>query len=381
MRSRFRFHSPTLAPVPTSQQFLIPPFERFRFTLGFILATGLGWFCIWLVLRSSVQDPLMPAQAIQRGLGSALVTGLVSGLVVSAMQWWVLRRYLADWLWILTGATGYVLLTVSLEASWGWIGVLTTAPPVVDFFETLSPAWVVVASGGLRVLLATVCAFWLGLTQWLFLRRYTRSNLWWLGVPAIAVLLSSSFAVLSVLLLSAGVRLPLETNVLAAGILGTTQAISLCALKKQSVNLALPDHNSLLRAAPEILDYDLVQSLARQLQFRLNNAWTTEHLNVDSLIYLVGVTQTGAIAAFCPINYPAIEQLHEIPLPALTQADEPKHRGQTEPLARFEVTFLPSGSLQIHAWRGVPLFSVAVSMLTLVLTSSAIVAFSIGLTR
>jgi hypothetical protein len=345
--------------------------------LGFILATGLGWFLVWFLLRS-VQDPLMPAQAIQRGLVSALVTGLVSGLVVSALQWLVLRRYLADWLWILTSTTGYVLLTVTLEAAWNNIGILTTAPPVVDFFEGLSPALVVFAASGLRVILTAISAFWLGLTQWLFLRQYTRSSWWWLGVPSISVLLSSSFAVLSVLLLSAGVKLPLEINVLAAGILGTTQAISLCTLKKRTVNLALPDHNSPLVAAPEILDYNLVQSLARQLQFRLNKAWTTEHLNVDSLIYLVGVTQDGAIAAYSPINYPAIEQLHEIPLPELTHADQPKHRDRSEPLARFEVTFLPSGSLQIHAWRGVPLLWVAMSMLMIVLSSSAIAAFSFG---
>lgn len=380
MRSRPNSHSPLFAPFPTSQQFLIPPFERFRFTVGFVLATGFGWFLIWLVLRS-VQDPLMPAQAMQRGVVSALITGLVSGLVVSAMQWLVLRRYLADWLWILTGTTGFVLLTVSLEVCWAWIGVVTMAPPVVDLFEQLSPTMVVFSSGGLRVLLTTVCALWLGLTQWLFLRQYTRSNLWWLVVPSIAVLLSSSFAVLSVLLLSAGFRLPLEINVLAAGILGTTQAISLCALKKKTVSLTLPDHNSLLLNAPEIVDYNLVQSLARQLQFRLNNAWTTEHLNVDSLIYLVGVTQTGAIAAYSPVNYPAVEQLHEIPLPELTHADQPKHQSKAEPLARFEVTFLPSGSLQINAWCGVPLKWVAVSMLGVVLSCSAIVAFSIGLIR
>lgn len=375
------FSSPNpAASVPASQQFLIPPFERFQFTLGFTLATGCGWFLIWLVLRS-VQDPLMPAQAMQRGLLAALVTGLVSGLVVSAMQWLVLRRYLADWLWIVTGTTGYVLLTVSLEAVWEWISIMTTAPPVVEVFEQLSPAWVVFASGGLRVLLTSLCALGLGLAQWLFLRQYTRANFWWLLVPSIAALLSSSFAVLSILLLSAGVRLPLEINVLAAGILGTTQAIAFCMLKKRTVHLTLPDHNSPLLSAPEILDYDLVQSLARQLQFRLNRAWTTEHLNVESLIYLVGVTQTGAIAAYSPINYPAVEQLHEIPLPELTHADQPRRYSNGEPLARFEVTFLPSGSLQIHAWRGVPLVWVAVSMLLGVLSSSAIVAFSIGLNR
>jgi len=368
---RSPFHSAQLAPYPASQQFLVPPFARVRFAIAFILATGFGWFLIWFVLRS-VQDPLMPAQAIQRGLGAALVTGLVSGLMVSTMQWLVLRRYLADRLWILTGVVGYILLTVTLEACWQRIGIITTNRQVTELFEELPASTVVVVASSLRVLLTTLCALWLGLTQWLFLRRHTRSNLWWLIVPSIAVLLSSSFAILSILLLSAGVKLPLEINVLAAGILGTTQAIALCALRRKTVKLPLEDTTSPLIVAPELLDYNLIRALSRQLQQRLNTAWTSEHLNDESLIYLVGVTQTGAIAAYTPVNAPAVEQMHEIPLPQLAIADQPKHTSQTEPLARFEVTFLPSGSLQILAWRGVPLRWVALSMMLIVLATSAI---------
>lgn len=372
--------SPSNQPIliPTSQQFLIPPYARFQFTIGFTLATGFGWFLIWLILRP-VQDPLMPPLAVQRGLVSALVTGLVAGLIVSATQWLVLRRYLTHWLWIVAGTSGYVLFTISLELLWNSIGALTNTPLVTDLFEEFSPAMVVFAAGGIRVALTTVCAIWLGFSQWLFLRQYTRSNIWWLVVPSIAVLLASSFASLSVLLLWAGVKLPLEINVLAAGILGTTQALGLCKLKKRTVNLMVQDENSPLLKAPEILDYNLVQTLAQQLHRRLNTAWTTEHLNDESLAYLVGVTRAGAIATFAPINSPAVEQLHEIPLPELTYADRLHQSPTTEPLARFEVTFLPSGSLQVNAWCGVPLKRVATSMLIAVFSSSAITAFSIGL--
>ncbi|EKQ69264.1 hypothetical protein OsccyDRAFT_1889 [Leptolyngbyaceae cyanobacterium JSC-12] len=375
MRSPLNSSSDSLALLPASQQFLIPPFERVRFTVLFILATGFGWFLIWFGLRS-VQDPLMPARAIERGVLSAVITGFVFGVVVSAMQWLVLRRYLAHWRWILAGTVGYVLLTVTLEVGWGWIGVVTNSQAVVHWFQQLSPAAVVFAAGGLRVCLTALCAAWLGMTQWLFLRQYTRSNFWWVGVPSIAVLLSSSFTFLSVLLLTAGVRLPLATNVLAAGILGTTQAIAFCALKKKTVDVPLGDCTSPLVVAPEILDYGLVKTLARQLQRRLNMAWTSEHLNDDALTYLVGVTQNGAIAAYTPLNSPAVEQLEEIPLPKLTNADQAKRTSSTEPLARFEVIFLPSGSLQVNAWLGIPLTWIAVSMMTAVLILSAIAAYS-----
>ena len=154
---------------------------------------------------------------------------------------------------------------------------------------------------------------------------------------------------------------------------------TICNLKKRLVNVTLREHDSPLLVAPEIVDYGLVHALAEQLQHRLNSAWTTEHLNDDSLTYLVGVTQTGAIAAYSPINLPAVEQVHEIPLPALTDADRLRRQDAIEPLAHFEVTFLPSGSLQINAWCGVPLMKVAWSMLIATLSLSAIVSVSIGL--
>jgi len=370
--------SKLVAPFPTSQQFLIPPFARFQFTIAFTLATGVGWFLIWLVLRSG-QDPLMPPLAVQKGVGAALIAGLVSGLVVSTMQWLVLRRYLRSPGWIVAGTIGYVFLTITLEKSWQAIGLITNAPSVTEVFEAVSPAIVILAAAGMRAFLTALSATGLGFTQWLFLRPYTRSNLWWFFIPSLSVLLSSSFAFLSVLLLWAGVKLPLEVNVLAAGILGSTQAIAICNLKKRTVSVTLREHNSPLLIAPEILDYGLVHTLAQQLQRRLNSAWTTEHLNDDSLTYLVGVTQTGAIAAYSPINLPAVEQVNEIPLPELTSADRLRRQAFIEPLARFEVTFLPSGSLQINAWCGVPLMKVAWSMLIATLSLSAIASVSIGL--
>ena len=324
-----------------------------------------------------MQDPLMPPLAIQRGLISALVTGFVSGIMVSTTQWLVLKRYLPQRGWLLAGTLGYTLLTVSLEISWGWIGGLTTSEWVAEWFEQVAPAVVVFASSGLWVLITACCALWLGLAQWLFLRPFTRSNWWWMIVPAIAVFCAASFAVLSVLLLSAGVKLPLEINVLAAGILGLTQAIGLCSLKKRKVSLTIEDDESPLLLAPEIWNYPLVQTLAQQLHYRLNMAWTTEHLNDDRLSYLVGVTATGAIAAYTPMNRPALEQLHEIPLPELILADRDKHQ-HTDPLARFEVTFLPSGSLHVLSWCGVPLPRVTLSMLTAIFGLSAIVALYTG---
>lgn len=369
MRSPILLTPPSVVHTP-AQQLLIPPFERSRFTILFVLATGLGWFLISLVLHS-VQSPL---RLDQQGLLEAFVTGLISGLMVSACQWLVLRRYLPDWLWILASTTGYVLLTLTLESWWGWFGQMLSQPPVTEWVNKLPAATVPIASALLRSLLAAVSALWLGLTQWLFLRHYTRSNHWWIGIPSLAVLLSAALATLNVWLPASPLNLALDSNVLGAGILGITQAIGFCALYKQARPERLEVPPSPVAQAPEMLNYSQVQSLKKQLHQQLNQAWTSEHLNEEVLTYRVGVMESGAIVGYTPINPPAIEQVSQTPLPSLTVPEAYSMHGKQPSVARFEVSFLPSGRLRIQSWRGVPLLWVAIEMLVLVVAGSAIAA-------
>jgi hypothetical protein len=368
-RSPIPLTPPSVIQSPT-QQLLIPPFERSRFTVHFVVATGLGWFLISLVLHS-VQAPL---GLNQQGLLGAFVTGLVSGLMVSTCQWLVLRRHLPDWLWILASTTGYVLLTLMLESWWGWFGQLLNYPLVADWVSDVPATTMAIASAMIRTLIAAVSALWLGLTQWLFLRQYTRSNRWWIGLPSLAVLLSATLASLNLLLPTAALNLALDANVLGAGILGITQAIGFCALYKQARPERLEIPASPVALAPELLNYNQVKSLKKRLNQQLNQSWTTEHLNEEVLTYRVGVTENGAIVGYTPINLPAIEQVHQTPLPSLTVPEAYAVNGKRPPVARFEVSFLPSGRLQIRSWRGSPLVWVAAEMLILVVVGSAIAA-------
>jgi hypothetical protein len=284
----------------------------------------------------------------------------------------VLQSYLSDWLWILAGATGYVLLTFSLETWWGWVGQILTWPEVITLVNKFSPMAMPLVSGILRMVLTMFCSLWLGLAQWVVLRQYVRSSGWWIWVPSIAVLISSIFAACNTLLPHLGIYLPLETNVLGAGILGLTQAIAFCTLRK---NNQLVSHGNLFPNIPEILDYGKLQSLAKQLHRQLKQSWIIKHPYPVSLTYQVAVTDRGAIAAYQPVNQPAVEQINHTPLPDLTvpESGQPIN-GKPPALARFEVTFLPSGNLQIQAWRGVPLVWIAIGMLIMVLAISAIAA-------
>ena len=359
--------SPAMPSIPQTQsQHLIPPFERIQFTGLFVLATGVGWFLIWLILRS-VQDPTLVNYLEEKGLLSALVTGFVSGIVVSATQWLVLRRYLPDWLWILAGATGYVLLTTTLEAWWGWIGYALTLPEMVALAERVPPQTMVILTGLIRTVLAALCSIWLGVAQWLVLRQYTRSSRWWIGVPSIAVIVSALFTAFSAGLVLLNINFPLDLNVLSAGILGITQAIALCALQRNSSTAPIT-------SASEV-GYNQAKQLGKRLHQHLSDAWTGEHLNQDALNYLVAVTETGAIATYKPINQAAIDQVQQTPLPKLIIPEvlNPEN-GIAPTLTQFDVTFLPSGKLQVRSWNGVPLLWITAGMLTVILAASAIAA-------
>ncbi len=347
---------------------LIPPFERIQFTGLFVLATGVGWFLIGLTLRS-VQDPTWVNYLEGKGLLSALVTGFVSGIVVSATQWLVLRRYLPDWLWILAGATGYVLLITTLEAWWGWIGQAMTLPEVNALAEKVLPQAMVMLTGFTRSVLAAICSIWLGLAQWLLLRQYTRSSRWWIGVPSIAVITSALFTALSAGLALLNVNVPLDVNVLGAGVLGSIQAIALCALQRRDSNHTVP------LLTPSGVSYNRARQLGKRLHQHLSDAWTSEHLNQESLHYRVAVTETGAIAAYQPMNQPATHQVQQTPLPKLVIPEvlNPDN-GIVPTLAQFDVAFLPSGKLQVRPWNGVPLLWITAGMLTLILAASAIAA-------
>jgi hypothetical protein len=370
--------SPTLLPTPApSQQFLIPPADRLRFAVSFVLATGFGWALVALLLHS-IHDPLLRTYIAEQGLLASFVTGFVSGVIVSATQWLVLRRYLPDWLWILASAAGYVLLTTTLESWWGWIVFVLGWNPVATWLNDLSPWTMPLLSGGLRTAITAICAVWLGAAQWLLIRQYTRSSSWWIGVPAIAVLLSAGIMGGCALLPLVHVILPLEPSILGAGILGTTQAIAACLLWKKTSAVMAGDHRNPLVMAPEILAYGQVQTLAQELHRQLNQSWTHQQAYSEPLTYLVGVTDGGAIAAYRPISQAAFGQVAQTPLPNMVIPELVKQaNGNVQPLARFNVSFLPSGGLTIHPWRGIPILWLSGGLLTAIVVLSATVAYLI----
>lgn len=363
-------------PLPShfSRRFLIQPWERVQFALRFVLATGIGWLTVAIVLRP-LQNPELPALWQEGGVLGTFVSGFVSGTIVGATQWFVLRRYIPDWLWILANTTGYV---VAMTTLWAWrelINHLINRAEPFTWLAGFPPQTTVIVLSGLGMLLTVLCTIWLGLAQWLVLRQYARPSWGWLFVPAIAVVVSSSCFLLQLGLNASGKIIPLDMTVLAAGVLGTTQAIGLCVLYQRiSTGQSLMPHAA-LKETPEILGYSRVRAIAAQLRQQIDQNWQKEITGDRPLIYIVATTSSGSVVTCEPSDRVARDAVDLTPLPDLVNATT-EAIDTTTPLAWFRVFFLPSGRLKVLPRRGLPLTLLTVLLLILVVATSA--AISVG---
>ncbi len=359
MRSRF----PLFPAASTSRVFLpkylVEPTNRFTFALLFMLATAISWLLVGLALRP-LQSPNLPLLLQPNSLLSAFVSGIVAGMMVGALQWLVLRWVAPDWLWIITSIAGYSLSMTGIQAWQGWLQAHGNR---FAFLAGLAPSAVSLFSVGLTA----ICMIWLGLLQWLLLRHYARPSWVWIFVPAIAVIVSSLFVGFYQLLpvqrwLSAA-EFSAQVYGLAASLVGWTQAITLCTLRRRTA-FPLRLENPLLLEAPEITQTAQVRRLARRLFNQLNRTWEGEVNCERPTSYLVGVTESGAIAAYEPENSLAADYAVHTPLPTLVTPPPVPPKTEVYPsLARLQVTFLPSGSLLVHDLKGVALLDLAWKLL------------------
>lgn len=355
------------------QQFLIPPYDRLKFAIQFVFATGVGWLLV-NVLLSPLQNSILPNSWQPAGMLGTFVSGLVFGLIVGATQWLALRRYVPDALWILASTVGYVILLTTFQ---GWFNLIAQGVSnglIPSGLSAIPNPLTTLLFGVIGAILGALCAIWLGLAQWLVLRQYAEPSWGWVFVPSIAILLSFVLLASQWLLSAIKVILPLNISVLGAGVLGMTQAIALSMLLRRHKEMVF-SQNSLLAIAPEIMDYGQVQLLGERLERQLNHAWNQEMAEDHPLTYLIGVNQMGAIVAYEPMNQFTAENTNLTPLPDLVSPVSSIGSESLPPLAKFQVIFLPSGSLELISWRGLPLFWIGFGLMLAVVLLSAIVGF------
>jgi len=216
---------------------LVPRSERRGFFLLFAFMTMLGWIgggiaslALEKILRENIPEDFTQNELLWFKIAKLVATSLFA-LIFATDQSIPLSKYISGWSWMLVTAIGWLFANT---VSTSWIAYISsmaasnnqTSPQAVIFFGILSTT-AYIFSG-----------LWLGLLQWLVLRRQAEKSWWWIFIPSI-----SYFAIsISIFLISLvqnlipaihrDITLYLVEQGLTALILAVIPAISFCRLRK-----------------------------------------------------------------------------------------------------------------------------------------------------
>ncbi|MBD2364164.1 DUF4335 domain-containing protein [Anabaena minutissima FACHB-250] len=105
----------------------------------------------------------------------------------------------------------------------------------------------------------------------------------------------------------------------------------------------------------KISDANTIKTLNQKLYDTVRQNWSgTPSFNKD-LKYRVAINKDGTIADYEPLNQVAFDYFRETPLPKMFQAvygSNAAAPNSKEALAHFQVTFKPSGQLEVAPWQG-----------------------------
>ncbi|MBC1223401.1 hypothetical protein GNF10_09395 [Nostoc sp. UCD121] len=218
---------------PNPGKFLIPRLQRQMFFIQFTLMTLIGWVVggvASIALEKIILQSFSPNVAIQPQTLSILVRSLsnvVFAVIFAADQSLVLYRYLPGLQWLFATSVGW-LIANGVSTAWiNYISTLALSSPEETFIFGFLSAIAYIISG-----------VWLGLCQWLVLRRYTAGIWWWNFLPSISFLLITILVWLLFLVqnlipeASRNIILYWSGQGLTAVILGAIPAIGLCTLKR-----------------------------------------------------------------------------------------------------------------------------------------------------
>lgn len=221
---------------PNPGKFLIPRSQRQKFFFQFTLMTLIGWV-VGGVASIALEKFILQNLSLELQTWSIVVRGLgniVFALIFAADQSLVLYRYLSGWQWIFATSVGWLIAN---GVSTAWINYISSFASSLN--ETLSPEQTFIL-GFISAIAYIISGIWLGICQWLVLRRYTASAWWWNFLPSISFLL---ITILVWLLFIVQNLIPEATRNfilywsgqgLTAIILGAIPAIGLCTLKRNS---------------------------------------------------------------------------------------------------------------------------------------------------
>ncbi|QKQ76543.1 hypothetical protein [Nostoc sp. TCL240-02] len=215
-----------------SGNFLIPRSQRQRFFIQFTLMTLIGWVVggVASIALEKIILQSSPSIALQAQTWSILVRSLsnvVFAVIFAADQALIVYRYLPGLQWLFATSVGW-LIANGVSTAWiNYISSIASSSPEETFIFGFLSAIAYIISG-----------VWLGLCQWLVLRRYTAGIWWWNFLPSIAFLLITILVWMLFLVqnlipeASRNFILYWSGQGLTAVILGAIPAIGLCTLKR-----------------------------------------------------------------------------------------------------------------------------------------------------
>ncbi|MEH2308697.1 hypothetical protein [Nostoc sp.] len=215
-----------------SGNFLIPRSQRQRFFIQFTLMTLIGWVVggVASIALEKIILQSSPSIALQAQTWSILVRSLsnvVFAVIFAADQALIVYRYLPGLQWLFATSIGW-LIANGVSTAWiNYISSIASSSPEETFIFGFLSASAYIISG-----------VWLGLCQWLVLRRYTAGIWWWNFLPSISFLLITILVWLLFLVqnlipeASRNFILYWSGQGLTAVILGAIPAIGLCSLKR-----------------------------------------------------------------------------------------------------------------------------------------------------
>ncbi|MEH1857704.1 MAG: hypothetical protein V7L21_06850 [Nostoc sp.] len=218
---------------PNLGKFLIPRSQRQRFFIQFTLMTLIGWVVggvASIALEKIILQILSPNVANQPQTWSILVRSLsnvVFAVIFAADQAFVLYRYLPGWQWLFATSVGWLIAN---GVSTAWINYISTIAS--------SSSEDTLIFGFLSAIAYIISGIWLGICQWLVLRRYTAGIWWWNFLPSISFFWITILVWLLFIMqnfIPETYRTPIlywSGQGLTAAILGAIPAIGLCTLKR-----------------------------------------------------------------------------------------------------------------------------------------------------
>jgi hypothetical protein len=223
----------------------------------------------------------------------------------------------------------------------------------------------VIVLGISLLVLSGLFALITGYLQWYVLRPYTRQSRWWILVPLMGL---SAMGVFVGLRFSGVVYFDLE--LMTRGFWPTTEALCFCLLKRKWI----PEHfiaQSSLALAPDLTNYWQLQKLQDTLYRTISKLWNTDlETSLGTLSYLIGSDRLGIIIAVDPLDQLSADQITQTPLATIGSSAAP-----TTPLAKFQLTFIPPGTIRLASWRGVPLIGLGVTIYAIIFGMSLLLTW------